>query len=195
MKHDKLVKPRTGKTVKCAICHKEIYRRPSALRENNYCSPECHNNNQRKGPMLICKVCGNEYYRPPSQVKWRGSSCCSYKCIKIYYKTSQKGENSATWQGGKSSIYKRLRSSATFTEWRKAVFERDNYTCQDCGARNGNGKAVILHPHHIKSFTKYPALRFDISNGLTLCVHCHKRQTSWQSLRRDLRADKNRPVR
>ena len=58
--------------------------------------------------------------------------------------------------------------------WREKVFERDNYTCQKCGIKSGNGKAVFLHPHHIKSYTHYPKLRYKISNGITLCKDCNE---------------------
>ena len=61
--------------------------------------------------------------------------------------------------------------------WRKAVFERDDYTCQMCGKRSGNGINVILHPHHIKRFADYPELRFDVNNGITLCKECHSKVT------------------
>lgn len=188
MKHPLLVskgnKPRTGRVVKCANCGKETYLRPSSLRTNNYCSVWCHDQHQVKGRPMICKVCGKEYYRPPSQVRLRGSSFCSRVCMGKSLSISQRGDKNSQWKNGISTENHRLRASKRWKVWREAVFTRDNYACQDCGARNGNGKAVFLHPHHIKSFTHYPELRFEISNGITLCDNCHKRHTSWQTLRR-----------
>jgi 5-methylcytosine-specific restriction endonuclease McrA len=63
-----------------------------------------------------------------------------------------------------------IRAGIDFRLWREAVFARDNWTCQRCLKRGGQ----ILHPHHIKSFAKYPELRFAIDNGTTLCRDCHK---------------------
>jgi len=147
---------------------------------------------QRKGNILICKVCGKEYYRAPSQIKWRGSSFCSNKCKGEAVSIFQSGENSPSWEGGKSTENHRLRASKAWKEWRDAIFTRDNWTCRDCGARSQAGACVTLHPHHIKSFAHHPELRFEVSNGITLCEDCHKRHTAWQVLTRRHRiANKN----
>lgn len=61
------------------------------------------------------------------------------------------------------------RNYPEYEEWRKSVFERDNYTCQKCNVRGGD-----LEAHHINSYKEYPDLRLDINNGITLCKKCHK---------------------
>ena len=61
------------------------------------------------------------------------------------------------------------RRTAEYKQWRKAVFERDNYTCLNC-----KRKGVRINAHHIKQYAYYPELRYEIGNGVTLCVPCHK---------------------
>lgn len=55
-----------------------------------------------------------------------------------------------------------------YAEWRSSVFTRDGFACVIC--RKGGS----LNAHHIESFAKNPGLRFDVENGATLCVSCHK---------------------
>ena len=64
---------------------------------------------------------------------------------------------------------KQLRNTKKYCNWRKSVFERDNYTCKICGIRGGE-----LNAHHIKSFAEYKSLRHTLSNGVTLCEQCHR---------------------
>ena len=64
----------------------------------------------------------------------------------------------------------RNRNSPAYAEWRQAVFERDNYTCQRCGTvREG------IEAHHIKPWAHFPESRYDVGNGATLCGPCHSR--------------------
>lgn len=79
-----------------------------------------------------------------------------------------RGKNHPNWKGGISPINKRVRRSVEYKNWRMAVFTRDNFTCQVCSIRG-----TYLEPHHIKSFAHFPELRFDVDNGITLCVDCH----------------------
>lgn len=48
------------------------------------------------------------------------------------------------------------------------VLARDNYTCKLCDQYNG-----YLHVDHIKGWSEYPELRFDLDNCRTLCRACH----------------------
>jgi len=52
-------------------------------------------------------------------------------------------------------------------KWAKEVKERDNHTCQYCGAEEE------LHAHHIFSASKWPFLAQNLNNGITLCKSCH----------------------
>ena len=59
-------------------------------------------------------------------------------------------------------------------EWRNAVFERDNYTCQKCKVRG-----CRLQAHHIKPYKEFPDLRYVLNNGETLCLECHKQTDTY----------------
>ena len=81
---------------------------------------------------------------------------------------ARKGENNGNWKGGITPLNHTIRNSINYIEWRKAVFERDDYRCYDCGERGSE-----LNAHHTYPFARFPRLRFDINNGVTLCETCH----------------------
>ena len=95
---------------------------------------------------------------------------------RIKQSAGMQGINVSDWNGFLTPKNIRFRNNANYKDWVKSVFERDNYTCQCCGARSGKGNPVTLNAHHIKSFSKYPELRLDIDNGITLCSNCHSPQ-------------------
>ncbi|WP_052331229.1 HNH endonuclease [Planktothrix agardhii] len=85
-------------------------------------------------------------------------------------KAALKGVLHPRWKGGITQTNRAARETAEGRDWRKAVFERDAYTCQHCGDSKGGN----LNAHHIKSFALYPELRYELSNGITLCKSCHR---------------------
>lgn len=79
------------------------------------------------------------------------------------------GEDHWNWKGGITCERNSIMSQIEYKQWREDVFERDKYTCQKCNRVGRN-----LHAHHIHSFSKYPELRLEVDNGITLCQACHK---------------------
>lgn len=61
---------------------------------------------------------------------------------------------------------------SSYKGWRKAVKDRDGWKCKisDC---NCNGKLVA---HHILPWSKFPELRYEVNNGITLCHFHHPRK-------------------
>lgn len=85
----------------------------------------------------------------------------------------QIGAESPRWKGGVE--HSRVeRATYEYNQWRRAVYQRDNYTCQCCGTRSckGNG-SVKLNAHHILNWRDNIAERYDVNNGITLCEKCH----------------------
>jgi hypothetical protein len=83
--------------------------------------------------------------------------------------TLAKGERHYKWKGGKPwARFKEPR----YVEWRNAVLARDNYVCRHCG-RKCRKYERGLAAHHVKEYATHPDLRYDVSNGITLCRQCH----------------------
>jgi len=142
---------------------------------------------------LECPVCGGPFPMsfPSGQPRCKSHGipkACSKSCFGklIYSKSRRNGfgvflgdkrpesaimrrERHGQWRGGVSPDAMLERVTIEYKEWRTAVYDRDDYTCQSCGARG-----VRLNAHHIRSFAQYPQFRTDIENGVTLCVECHK---------------------
>lgn len=82
------------------------------------------------------------------------------------------GSKHPSWRGGVTPLKERIRNTIEYKDWRTVVFIRDNYTCVLGGKSHGSE----LEAHHIKPFIYFPKLWFVISNGLTLCKNCHRKE-------------------
>lgn len=132
-----------------------------------------------------CDWCGEEY-------RGMGKNFCSTSCMRYADPIVMRGEDSPmkrpevrekfsgknnwNWKGGITSDNQKFRASPEYKQWRKAVFERDDYRCLDCGERGG-----ILHADHIYPFSLFPRLRLELDNGRTLCRECHKNTDTYLS--------------
>jgi len=104
-----------------------------------------------------------------------------------------KGNKHYRWKGGITTLHIMIRNLIESREWKKQVFARDGYRCQEC-FKTGN-----LEAHHIKEFSeilkdflqeynqfspiedkeilvrlaiKYQPF-WDVNNGMTHCDNCH----------------------
>lgn len=88
---------------------------------------------------------------------------------------SKKGSKNYNWKGGATSEVMLARNGLQYRLWRKAIFERDNYQCVIGGKEHGSQ----LEADHIKSFARFPELRFELLNGRTLCKACHRKTDNY----------------
>lgn len=133
----------------------------------------------------FCKNCGAYFRIVRSMEKDYCSVRCSNKCpeLRKLRGERQSGENAPNWKGGISPLRTRINMSARYKEWRKFIFVRDNYTCQQCGTQG----VELQVDHFKKSFSKILSENnihsvkqadkcdelWDTNNGRTLCLPCH----------------------
>ena len=130
-----------------------------------------------------CKYCEKEALRnilSTGRNKGHYRTCGSDKCLSVNYTdpkvTAKKvhlGENNPRWVGDRRKL-KRPMTSYEGNLWRTAVYERDNYTCQICGEHGGK-----LNADHIKPYSLYSELKWELDNGRTLCISCHKQTPTY----------------
>ena len=92
-----------------------------------------------------------------------------------YRSDTYRGENHPRWNPNLSQEEREQgRNYPEYIEFIKKVLKRDNYTCQCCGNKSGNGHRVELNAHHIFNFADNVDKRYDIDNGICLCKKCHR---------------------
>ena len=80
------------------------------------------------------------------------------------------GDKHWNWKGGITDENRLFRNSGQYRDWRRKVFERDRFSCVNCGYRSC--KSRDIRADHIKPFCLFPELRLDVDNGRTLCLPC-----------------------
>lgn len=164
-----------GNKPPCSVCGKELTKHYSWLSKEKLDNKKCstcykkwqskkENNPNWKGEKPKCKNCKK------ALSVWKTKNQLCNKC----FGKSKRGFNSHNWKGGITPINEAIRKSIEYKEWRRAVFNRDNYTCIWC-----NKKDKTIQADHIKPFATFIELRFDVDNGRTLCKDCHRKTDTY----------------
>lgn len=161
----------------CKNCGKVFERKPSEIRGDTFCSRVCNlqfQNRSRERAEVVgvtCENCGKSFERSKNLVDKAEAHYCSVECKDAHYmRTYKSGENNPNYNPSKS-LEERIkdRNYPEYVQWRLDVYKRDDFTCQVCGDNRGGN----LIAHHLFNYAKYPKLRTEISNGVTLCEKCH----------------------
>src|SRR5208337_5465565 len=107
----------------------------------------------RRGRELKCQECPIVFWASPSKIKG-GRKFCSTACMGMANKRrkisdaqrkqiakSRMGAKNPMWKDGRTPCIVRIRQCSQMKQWRKAVYERDNYTCVGCGEQGGRLEA------------------------------------------------------
>jgi hypothetical protein len=174
---------------KCAHCHRtmswwvEFRHLPiSIFVKKICCSYQCSNtlnklienrkDKNKKNRIKKCEGCGKEMdwsvgYRKKAISEFIKMKFCTKKCA---------DKNGLRYIGKDHPNFRKfsrrkLPQKKRSVWFRREVLKRDKNVCQKCLKKERKNRPVVAH--HIKTVKDYPELRFEISNGLTICVPCH----------------------
>ena len=115
----------------------------------------------------------------------RAQSCGCYN--KEQLTETHSGVNNCNWKDGITTLQNTIRSSPLYKGWRKAIFERDSYTCQYSGIVGGELAVhhkvpfhTILEDNNITSVEEAKKCKelWDTNNGITLAKEYHSFSSS-----------------
>ena len=150
----------------CEMCSSTFEKRRGKI--PRFCSRRCkvrwHN---IQSVAVECPECHQTRTITRCAFNRRKSDLC-ITCIN----SQRSGINSSTWKGGhrhwSPGRFGRDKDGLSWKAQRLQAWERDNYTCQECGSKRN------LQAHHIRQVALYPDLVYELSNGITLCKTCHR---------------------
>lgn len=170
----------------CQHCKKDYKPHRSA---NRFCSLECWYNFRcptrqfKKAEERYCEMCANTLCKKKNRSlkDFQEQRFCSNECRVSWKKTETYSnflsEITTKWyrqNGVTGPVDQSDRYTSKYKYWRRVVLERDKYSCQECCDNQSP-----LHVDHVKPFALFQHLRFEPSNGRTLCISCHKKTETY----------------
>ncbi len=133
--------------VVCNTCEKEFKRKPSQVKDKNYCSIKCNAKSLVKGSYTLCRTCGVSVWKTPKEMKdsKTGNLFCSHSCSAKFSNTK--------------------RSNNIYT-YRTVAFEAHGKICNIC---KYDKIPEVLQVHHIDRNRRNSSA----NNLQVLCPTCH----------------------
>ena len=172
---------------RCLVCKKTFYKKLYKQTQAVYCSPKCAYKGRSLGftkrrvvrpyncfrkPPKTCEVCQEEFVYTKKTQKY-----CSRGCFEVAHKQNMLGKKNPAYING-SSYEKRSYRGDDWETIRKEIYERDGYTCCDCGTKciskqnaTKQTSVRIIQCHHIEKYKKNK--NNTKGNLITLCLKCH----------------------
>lgn len=149
----------------CAICGTEFAFSPSR-KNRTTCSRKCANTyisrnrwDRDRAPQVFanCKTCNILFSYQPSRRgrKFRKAKYCSTSC-----------QHDGMRGFAPADSY---RDTREYRRWVRLVHARAANGCERCGEKDAK-----FHAHHIIPVSVDPSKACDLSNGMLLCIPCHK---------------------
>lgn len=156
----------------CLVCGKLI--EPPQKNIKRYSSYIWYHNNKKKTCSTKCS--GKCHWTDEKRIKYREWALKHPVPKSGYEKRSEiyRGEKHWRWKGGVLTSPDYVYGD-NWKEIRKEIYERDNWTCQNCGIKCTNklGKTMI-QCHHIKQWRQ--SKDNSMENLITLCLSCHMKE-------------------
>lgn len=164
----------------CSDCNLSFNNKKSFSNHRRYGCPIIKKSDKK------CKFCNNFMPKTKPSVK---RLFCNISCYGNWNSINRRNENAPNFVHGKCYHLLYIRASREYKQWKRNVFIRDNFICQNC--KDESNKEI--QAHHKKPFAKMchdneiysmdKARKFhplwDIENGITLCKDCHKKTDSY----------------
>ena len=144
--------------VKCKICGKEFYVKPSHLKlgYGKYCSINCRSKGQLRGKFVKCYACGKKIWKAPKSLKRSrsGKFFCTKSCQTSWRNKYYSGSKHPNWKGGAFRSYRQL-----------LINQKIPRICKICGIKDTR----VLLAHHVDKNRR----NNDKENLVWLCWNCH----------------------
>lgn len=112
-------------------------------------------------------TCGNVFFVKPEHLA-NGHGCPNSLCCKKRGKEHYRYNENLSDEERSSD----RKSKKEYRDWRLSVYAKGNFSCDICGCKASKRNKIVAH--HLESYDVNEDLRYDVSNGITLCDECHR---------------------